>query len=159
MSNEVENEKVKALQIRFMNAMKARQKGDLDGAAELLLGILKVEPRLPEPHLELAHILIGVEKYDDALAHGQQAVQMLEMNGQWIDSLEENVVLSLAYNVLGEIYRRIADQDEVVFGDPEKWQELIKNSRNAYKKAAALDPDNPHADYWGGFDKHWDEEE
>jgi len=81
------------------------------------------------------------------------------MNGQWIDNLTENAVLSLAYNILGECFRKIADNDEIVFGDPEQWKSLIKKSRNAYKKAAALDPKNPNADYWGGFDGGWESEE
>lgn len=156
MKESTEDERVIALQSRFMNAMKARQKGDVDSAAELLLSIIKVEPRLPEPHMELAHILLGVEKYDDALSHAQEAVRYLEMNGQWLDDIEENVLLSMAYNILGESYRKIADQDEIVFGDAEKWEELIKSSKSAYQKAAALDPENAHANFWGGFNKLWE---
>ena len=146
-----------ALQERFMQAVNAKQKGDIDGASEILRSIISIEPRLPEPHLELAHILIGVGQLEDGHVHAQEAVKMLEMNGQWVDDIPENVMLSLAYNTLGECLRRLADQDEIVFGEPDKWKDLIEQSRSAYKKAAALDPDNPNADYWGGFDGGWEE--
>ena len=152
-----EQKEMKALQKRFMQAIAAKRKGDLDSASEILRAILKVEPRLAEPHMELAHILIGVEQYDDAQIHAEEAVRVLEMKGQWVDDLPENVMLSLAYNILGECYRKIADQDDIVFGDSEKWKALVQKSRSAYKKAAALDPENPHADYWGGFDGGWEE--
>ena len=47
---------VQALEKRFEEALEARRRGDVDDAAELLRGILKVEPRLAEPRLELAHL-------------------------------------------------------------------------------------------------------
>ena len=39
---------------RFYRALELARGRELDGAADLLSGILKVEPRLGEPHLELA---------------------------------------------------------------------------------------------------------
>ena len=149
-----EEKEMASLQGRFLEAMNARQNNDVDAAAELLRGIIKVEPRLPEPHMELAHILICVGQLDEALTHAEEAVNALEMGGQWTDDLPENTMKSLAYGVLGEVYRLQADSDEVVFGEPEKWEDLVKRSKNAFQKAAALDENNAHAYHWG-YAEHW----
>ena len=152
---EEEEKEMAGLQTRFLEAMTARQNNDVDAAAEILRGIIKVEPRLPEPHMELAHILICVGQLDEALSHAEEAVKTLEMGGQWTDDLPENTMKSLAYGVLGEVYRLQADADDIVFGEPEKWEELVKSSKNAFQKAAALDKDNAHARHWG-YSEHWE---
>jgi len=46
------------------------------------------------------------------------------------------------------VLRRKADSDAVVFGDPGSFEGLIREAQSAFKKAAALDPDNIHAGYW-----------
>jgi tetratricopeptide (TPR) repeat protein len=139
---------IAGLQSRFIQALTARDRGDTDAAAELLRGILKVEPRLPEPRMELANILLGADQLAEAEEHLREAIQSLETGGQWTDDLDEDVVLSLAYGTLGEVLRRQADSDEVVFGDPSAFERLIREAQSAFRKAAALDPDNAHAGYW-----------
>jgi hypothetical protein len=145
--NESEEELV-ALQMRFKQALIARSKNDIDAAGELLRGILAVEPRLPEPHLELSNLLFTVGQHDDALVHAEEAVKLLEAGGQWTDDLPENVLMSLAYSTLGEILLHIANQDSTVFGPEEEWKKLMSRSRTVMKKAQALDPDNDHSDDW-----------
>ena len=54
---------------RFMAALNAKDHGNVDKAEELLLDILKIEPRLPEPHLELARLLLDTERTRDAEPH------------------------------------------------------------------------------------------
>jgi tetratricopeptide (TPR) repeat protein len=152
--NRSEDALISGLQSRFFQAVQARQRGDSDGAAELLRGILKVEPRLAEPRLELANILMVAEQLDEAEENLREAIRVLEMGGQWTEDLPSDVVLSLAYGTLGEVLRRKADSDAVVFGDPGAFEGLIRESQSALKKAAALDPNNVHAGYWSYDPRH-----
>jgi tetratricopeptide (TPR) repeat protein len=152
--NSSEDALISGLQARFFQAVQARQRGDSDGAAELLRGILKVEPRLAEPRLELANILMVAEQLDEAEENLREAIRALEMGGQWTEDLPSDVVLSLAYGTLGEVLRRKADSDAVVFGDPGSFEGLIRESQSALKKAAALDPNNVHAGYWSYDPRH-----
>ena len=146
--NRSEDALISGLQTRFSQALQARQRGDVDGAAELLRGILKVEPRLAEPRMELANILMGADQLEEAEEHLREAIRVLETGGQWTEDLSEEVVLSLAYGTLGEVLRRKADSDDIVFGDPGVFEGLIREAKSAFLKAAALDPDNAHAGYW-----------
>ena len=43
---------------------------------------------------------------------------------------------------------RVAEGDEMVFGDPEKWKELMARAKEAFIKAEELDPSNTHAAEW-----------
>ena len=143
-----EDSVISGLQARFYQALAARERGDVDAAAEMLRGILNVEPRLAEARMELANILLNANQLTEAEEHLREAIRVLETGGQWTDDLPESVVLSLAYGTLGEVLRRRADSDEVVFGDPGAFEGLLKDSRSAFTKAAALDPENMHAGYW-----------
>lgn len=144
-----EAQRIFTLQTRFQQALRAREEGDVDGAAELLRGVLRVEPRLAEPRLELAHILLSTQQLEEAEEHAREAVRILESGGQWTADIDEDTLLSLAYTTLGEALRVRADSDEVVFGDPEAFQALHSESRTAFLKASALDGSNEHAVYWG----------
>ena len=129
----------------FMKAMDARQKNNSDRAQELLRLIVRREPRLPEPHLELAHIQLEAGRAGEAEVEVREAIRLFEAGGQWIDVLPEATVRSLAHNLLGELLRRRADSDDVVFGDPARYVELLNESRVHFQRAAALDPENEHA--------------
>lgn len=148
--DEVAEPHLQGLGERFLAAMDAMQAGRVDEAAEELRAILKVEPRLAEPRLELGRLLLEAGQLDEAAEQAQEAISILESGGQWIDDLDENVVLSVAWNLRGEALRRTADQDEVVFGDPAEWTRLVEEARAAFAKAAELDPENAHAAYWAG---------
>ena len=52
------NEDLQQLQQRFLVALAAKDKGDIDAAEDELRAVLRVEPRLPEPRMELARILL-----------------------------------------------------------------------------------------------------
>jgi tetratricopeptide (TPR) repeat protein len=133
---------------RFEGALALKERRDFDAAAEALRGILRVEPRLAEPRLELARILLDTGQPELAEEEAREAVRILEGGGQWIDVLPEAVVLSLAFDLLGESIRLQADSDEVVFGDPAVWQARLAEAHQAYARAAALDPSNEHAVWW-----------
>ncbi|HND34622.1 MAG TPA: hypothetical protein PLA94_31680, partial [Myxococcota bacterium] len=66
----------------------------------------------------------------------------LQAGGQWVETVPENVMLSLGWALLGEILKQQATTDEVVFGDPEVFRTLIRESQAAFAKAHELDPDD-----------------
>lgn len=136
---------LKALEPRFLAALRARETNDPDRAIELLTEILRAEPRLAEPQLEMAGILLDLHRLEEAESYAREAVRILEGGGQWIDDLPENEVLSSAWTLLGEILRCRADADEIVFGDPVVWKTLVGDARAAFLRATRLDPTNAHA--------------
>jgi tetratricopeptide (TPR) repeat protein len=148
-----EKEDLSELENMFMNAMKLRQNGEVDSSEKLLHTIIVKEPRLPEPHIELAHIYTIAEKYDEAITHINDAITYLENGGQWLEFEDINLI-AMAYLIKGEIYKSLADQDHIVFGDPNIFEEYIKLSKDAYKKSYELDPSNEDAIYWTS-EHHW----
>jgi len=145
-----DEEHLAPLSNRFLKAMERRRNGQIDRAADDLRAILKVEPRLGEPHMELASIHLSLEQPERAVEHAREAVRLLESGARWNEDLPENVMLSLARNLLGESLRQVADQDAVVFGDPERWKALMAEARREFQTAANLDPTNENAS-WSAF--------
>lgn len=154
MENEIK-ESLQHLEAFFLKAMEFRQNGQVEKAEKTLLALLREEPRLSEPHLELAHIYLAADKLEDALSHIASAIEGLENGGQWLD-IDENELLSMAYTIRGEIYRTMADQDDMIFGDQAKWNELIQLAKTSFQYAAQLDPEkiDKHAKEWG-YEHHW----
>ncbi|MFH1469376.1 MAG: hypothetical protein ABIO70_33635 [Pseudomonadota bacterium] len=136
---------------RFMQAMDLLQKGEQDRAMELLRAILVVEPRLAEPHLEIARILLDGGQLREARAEAEEGLRLLESGGRWVEDLDEAVLLGLAHGLVAEILRQIADTDEVIFGDPKVFKGITRRARRHFAKAAALDPENHHASYHAFF--------
>lgn len=134
----VELEAIQPMQELFIAAMEHRQQGNTKKAEACLLKIVQSEPRLPEPHMELAHMYLSMEQLDDARTHIEQSVQYLESGGQWLD-LPEHELLSMAYMIQGEVYRSLADQDEIVFGNQEVYMDYINRARTAFQKANQVD--------------------
>jgi len=154
-----EKARIAGLQSRFQQALRAREAGDVDGAAELLRGVLSVEPRLAEPRLELSHILLNTQQIEEAEEQAREAVRILETGGQWTADITADALMSLAYTTLAEILRHRADSDEIVFGDPAQFETLHSESRTLFLKASALDSSNEHAAYWGFDERRYRSEE
>jgi tetratricopeptide (TPR) repeat protein len=133
---------------QFMDGIARLEKRDIDGAAELFRRILQTEPRLAEPRIEMARILIETQQIDEAEAEIREAIRILENGGQWLEILSEKQVQSVAYGLLAETLRIRAEADEVVFGEPDTWRAIVDESHAAFRKARELDPDNSHAEYW-----------
>jgi tetratricopeptide (TPR) repeat protein len=153
---EIEDANVQQLEAHFLTAMELRQQGKTSEAQQHLFAIIREEPRLPEPHIELAHIYFSIDQLDDAKTHIELAVSHLENGGQWTE-IPENEILSIAYVLQGEIYKGLADQDEVVFNDPDLFKELIELAKAAFAKANAIDPKN--VEYSGSSHQwQWDQE-
>lgn len=158
-SKKREEAHLEELESRLMEALKLRRDGQTEKATEELRYILKVEPRLAEPRMELASIALQSGQWEEAEAQAEEAVQILKNGGQWTEELDEKVLLSLAWNLLGEALRQQADSDEVVFGSPERWQELMEKAKEAFTQAENIDPQNAHASAWSFGLQEWSEEE
>jgi tetratricopeptide (TPR) repeat protein len=129
-----------ALAPRFLAAAEQRAAGKVDAAIEGFQAILLIEPRLAEPRLELGRIWLEFGRLEDAEAEAREAIRLLTLGGQWTEEVPEHVLLSLGWALLGEILKEKASTDEVVFGDPEVFRDLLEQSRAAFAQAAALDP-------------------
>jgi tetratricopeptide (TPR) repeat protein len=124
----------------FTRALELRGQGKTDEAAEILRRILSVEPRLAEPRMELGRIHLDAGRPADAEAEAKEAIAILERGGQWTEALPDHVVLSMAWSLLGAALQDQATADDVVFGQVERFTELIEQARVAFARAAELDP-------------------
>jgi tetratricopeptide (TPR) repeat protein len=146
-----EGQALDALSQRFLTALAYKDRGELDDAEELLREIIATEPRLPEPHMELARILLDTERLTAAEPHAREAIQWLEQGGQWNEEVPEHVMHGLAHALLAEILRRRADEDEVLFGDPAVFHGLVREAQHHFAKANELDPSDEYASYHAFF--------
>lgn len=146
-----EQEHLAELEPLFLAALRHKDAGRVDDAEDALRDILKIDPRLAEPHLELARVLLDSERLDDAEAHAREGLEHLRAGGQWTDDLPDHVVAALAHALLAEVLRRRADDDNVIFGDPETFHALVRESKEHFEEAARLDPSDDYASYHAFF--------
>lgn len=125
---------------RFLRGLELRAAGRVDQAVEIFREVLAAEPRLAEPRLELGRVHLEMGQLEDAELEAREAIRILEGGGQWTDDLPENVVLGMAWALLGEVLKERAASDEVVFGAPESFRELLAQSKAAFQRAHELDP-------------------
>jgi tetratricopeptide (TPR) repeat protein len=143
--------RVRELEPTFLAALAAKDAGRTDDALDKLEEILKVEPRLPEPHLELARLQLDLDRLSDAEIHAREALRWLEAGGQWTEEIPEETMLALAHATLAEILRRRADEDDLVFGDPAVFRALLDESKEHFETAARLDPSDETSSYYAFF--------
>jgi len=148
---EDEHRALAALEPKFMTALKAIEDNRVDTAEDLLKAILIVEPRLPEPHMELARVYLAMERLEEAEEHARMAVEMLENTGPWLDGIEDEVVASLGHALLAEVLRRRLEEDDVIFGDPNEFRRLTRESQEHFATAARLDPSDETSSYYAFF--------
>ena len=149
--SEADLEALDALGQQFLAAVELHAHGNLDAAEDELRAILKAEPRLAEPRLLLGRILLDTSRLGDAEEHTREALTTLEAGGQWTEDIDEKVLLGMTHAQLAEILRRTADEDDVIFGDPERFQQLIQDSQTHFSKAAELDPSDETSSYYAFF--------
>ncbi|MBX2801622.1 MAG: hypothetical protein KTR31_28350 [Myxococcales bacterium] len=142
---------LQALGERFMGALRLKEAADLDRAEEELRAIVRAEPRLAEPHMELARILLDTNRLQEAESHAREARSHLEAGGVWVEEVPDNVVQALSHALLAEILRRRADEDDVLFGDPEQFHAMIRESKEQFGAAAALDAKDEYSSYYAFF--------
>ncbi len=150
-SSDAEIEALDALGQRFLAAVELHAHGNIDAAEDELRDILKAEPRLAEPRLLLGRILLDTDRLGDAEEHTREALTTLENGGQWTDDIDEKVLLGMTHAQLAEVLRRTADEDDVIFGDPERFKQLIADSQTHFGKAAELDPSDETSSYYAFF--------
>ncbi len=136
---------------QFLAAMAAKEAGRADHAEEALRAILKFEPRLPEPRLELARILLDTDRVAEAEDEAREGLDCLEQSGPWSEDLEPDQITALGKALLADCLRRQAEEDDVIFGDPERFKALVTESRALFTEAARLDPSDEYASYHAFF--------
>ena len=97
---ENDSEQLVALEKQFLIAVGLRNDGQIDRAVKQFKAILTIEPRLAEPHIELAHICVDTDRLDRAESHALEAIEQLEQSGVWLDSVPENTVKAVAHALL-----------------------------------------------------------
>jgi tetratricopeptide (TPR) repeat protein len=142
---------LEALSARFLEALDHKDKGRVDDAEDALRAILREEPRLAEPRMELARLLLDTERLDAAESEAREALEQLEATGPWLEEPEAEIVEAIAHALLAEILRRRADDDNVIFGDPAAFKALVQEARSHFEQAAALDPSNDYSSYYAFF--------
>ena len=150
-----EKKMLKHLEFKFLEAIQAHQNHDLDKAERVNKAILEIEPRLVEPNLELAYISLRREQFEDAQAYAEEAIRLCKLHGHWMDNFTDDELLSLSYSTLGESLRHQAQTDDIIFEQPEKFTTLMEQAKEAYQKAASINPSNEFAQYWGKEEKKW----
>lgn len=127
---------------RFLEGLRLRAEGKTDEAMEVFAAVLRAEPRLAEPRLEMGRVWLEQGRLDDAEPQLREAIRILELGGQWTEEVPEHVLLAMAWALLGEVLKQQAASDDVVFGAPERFEELLRMSRVAFARAAELDPED-----------------
>ena len=148
---ETEQDALDQLGEQFMQAVQLKSRGEVDAAEDVLREILKTEPRLAEPHMELARILLDTGRRQEAEDHAREAVQHLQQGDTWTQDIPEHIVRGLAHATLAEVLRQRADEDDVIFGDPETFHALVAESKQHFNEAARLDPSDEYASYHAFF--------
>lgn len=133
-----------ALALRLSEALRLRADGKDPEAAPILHEILRADPRLAEPRLELAHIAASTEDWEEAEGHARLALQTLRLGGQWSEDVEPQVLLSFAANLLGEILFRSVEGGDLFLADQAAFARVWNEAAALFTEAASLDPD--HAD-------------
>jgi tetratricopeptide (TPR) repeat protein len=150
-ATEDEEARLQAMSEQFLAALADKDAGRLDAAEEAFAAMLKAEPRLPEPRMELARIHLDTDRLADAESHARLALEHLEAGGRWTDMLPPGVVEAMAHALLAEILRRRLEDDEVIFGDPEDFKALLAESKSLFTKAHSLDPTDATSSYYAFF--------
>lgn len=146
-----EQERLDELGNRFLSALSDKEADRIDDAEEALRAIVSEEPRLAEPRLELARILLDTGRLTEAEEQAREGVAHLDATGPWVDEIPANVLEALAQRLLAEVLRRRADEDDVIFGDPATFHGLVAESKAAFTKAAELDPNDDYSNYYAFF--------
>lgn len=147
----MEVESLDRLGAQFLAALEHLREGRLDEGEDAIRQIISEEPRLAEPHLELARVLLDTDRLADAEEEAREALAQLRAGGVWVEEVEENELMALCHATLAEALRRRADEDDVLFGDPEAFHALVRESRTHFEEAARLDPKDEYASYHAFF--------
>jgi tetratricopeptide (TPR) repeat protein len=125
-------------------ALRLRSEGNEEQAVAVLRDILRVEPRLAEPRLELCHIAAGEGRHDEAEAQARMAVEALRGGGQWTADLEADEILSFALNLLGEVIVRALEEGDLLMTDRPQFVSRWNEASQFFRES--LERDNSNRD-------------
>ena len=151
MNETSDAEQLEALSKEFLQAMEERREGQIDEAEKRLRSIIRLEPRLAEPHLALGRLLLDTDRLEEAEDYARLGIEHLDQSGSWTEDLPANVVQGVAHSLLGEVLRRRADSDDVIFGDPAVFQELLTEAKLCFERAQAADPEDSYSAHQAFF--------
>lgn len=142
---EFDQEQLTALEPKMRLAMTAREQGNDSEARKLFEEILKEEPRLAEPRLELAHMAAVTEDWEEAQGHARLAVEILKRGGQWTQDVAAEVLLGFALNLLGELVVRPLEEGDLFLTDRPRFDTSWNEASTLFGLALAADPSNVDA--------------
>jgi len=135
---------LEALKPLMQQAMALREEGKDEEASKMLREILRAEPRLAEPRLELSHIAAAASDWPEAENQARMAVDALRSGGQWTLDLEPGQILSFALNLLGEVVVRDLEEGDLLMVDRPLFVTRWNEASNCFREA--LEQDNANRD-------------
>lgn len=142
--NGAEADILRMLERQFLQALELLRIQRESAARALLEEILRAEPRLAEPRLELAILDAHDGALEAAIEHVRMAVDVLDKGGQWTDDLPPHVLRAHARNLLGELLIESAQTDAAV-ADEELFAATYNEAVALFRQAYDEDPDNEAA--------------
>lgn len=142
---EFDQDQLTALEPKMRLAMTAREQGNDAEAKRLFDEILKEEPRLAEPRLELAHMAAGTEDWEGAQSQARLAVEILKRGGQWTQDVAPEALLGFALNLLGELMVRPLEEGDLFLTDRPRFDASWNEASTLFGLAMAADPSNVDA--------------
>lgn len=132
-------------EVLFMEGARASNADQLELATQKFKEVLKLEPRLAEPRLELAVLALRQQDLDEAEEQAREAIERLELGWQWLDVLSEDQLKAHACTLLGEILlaRALSPQSQGM--TDEEMRGLWNETSQLFDRAVALDPHNADA--------------
>ncbi len=132
----------RTLERTFARAVAAHNEGLDEEALKLFKQVLALEPRLPEPRLEVALILLRCGELEEADAQAREALAHLEKGWRALDTLSDDQLMAHGCNLLAEIIKERIATGEILHADPGILRKLWREAEQLVERAARLDPDN-----------------
>lgn len=142
---EADRDQLKSLEKKMRRAVELRLDGSDDKAREIFEEILKQEPRLAEPRLELAHMAALAARWEEAQEQARLAVDILRRDGQWTEDVEPGRLLGFALNLLGEIIVRPLEEGDLFLTDRPSFDASWNEAATMFAAALEIDPENEDA--------------
>ncbi|MFM7202280.1 MAG: tetratricopeptide repeat protein [Myxococcota bacterium] len=134
-----------ALERLFMQAVEAHQARQTELATRLFKEVLAVEPRFPEPRLELATLAVQAGDLEEAEAQAREAIEQLESGWKWLEDFSDEQLMAHACNLLGEVLKARSTSDDVLAQGEAEVRALWSEAGELFARAVELDPDNAEA--------------
>ncbi len=142
---------IESLEHLFGQAVEAYTRGKEEEALKLFKQVLSLEPRIPEPRLEVAMILFRRGELEEAEAQAREALAYLEKGWRAVESLTDDQLMAHGCNLVAEILKARTAREDVMHKDPHALRAMWEEAGRLVERAARLDPDNPDVmhNYYG----------